>query len=177
MVTQIIKKTYLLHYGSDFLPFTEMLGQYEDTDGAWALPVEAPVDDDEEDYSIYEGEDEVALPQRGSPATSLAEDRSSSSHNRPPSIVVSSTRERKSSLPLSTLSGTTESIPKPSFSSEDAEFKRLQKDLLKNSTELVGFDSAHIAEEITRIEAQYFLAIKVRYFDTVIFRGLYLPFL
>lgn len=160
MVTQIIKKTYLLHYGSDFLPFTEMLGQYEDTDGAWALPVEAPADDDEEEepYS-FEGE-EIAAPQRESPATSVADDHSSTGH-RPPSIVVLNSRERKSSLPLSTLSSGADGIPKL-FPSEDAEFKRLLKDLLRNSTELSNFDSAHIAEEITRIEAEYFLAIKVR---------------
>ena len=159
MVTQIVKKTYLLHYGSDFLPFTEMLGQYEDTDGAWALPVEAAADDDEEEelYS-FEGE-EIAPPQCKSPVAGVANDRSAG--HRPPSIIVSSSRERKSSLLLSTLSSGTDSIPKL-FSSEEPEFKRLLKDLLRNSTELANFESAHIAEEITRIEAEYFLAIKVR---------------
>lgn len=154
-MTAIIKKTYLLHYGSDLLPFTEYLSTYVDKDAAWALPVEDLADETDESYSLYEEEYE-APGRTNSPAASSSEQASTG--QKPPSVVLS--RERKSSLPLS--NATSDSGPgKPSFSLGDIDAKKLLKDLVKNSQDIAIVESIHIADEITRIEAEYFLQIAV----------------
>ncbi|KAL1738736.1 hypothetical protein HDZ31DRAFT_11016, partial [Schizophyllum fasciatum] len=59
LVRSIVSKTYLLHYGSDFLPFVEQALTYQDTDSQWAKPVD-DFDDTEDEMSILEDEEEVA---------------------------------------------------------------------------------------------------------------------
>jgi hypothetical protein len=158
LVKAIVAKTYLLHYGCDFLSFTEQLVKYEDQDAAWALPVEDITDENDESYSLYDDEEEIPdIPD--SPIASIIEH--STMNHRPPSIVVS--RERKLSLPLSSIaSGIRDATSAAtSFSPDDHEFKKLLKELVKNSQEIASIDSVLIAEEITRIEAIYFLDIEV----------------
>jgi hypothetical protein len=148
LVKAVVAKTYLLHYGCDFLSFIELAAKYEDLDAAWALPVE---DESDESYSLYD-DDEETPNVLDSP---IAGDMDDSMNHRPPSIIT--WRERKLSLPLSNI------IPGPAATSnpDDPDFKRLLKDLVRNSQEIANVDSALIAEEITRIEAKYFLDIQV----------------
>ncbi|KAJ3744510.1 ras guanine nucleotide exchange factor domain-containing protein [Lentinula detonsa] len=57
LVKSIISKTYLLHYGFDFLPFLEVLPTLVDRDSAWALKVDDAADSDDS-YSFMEDDDE-----------------------------------------------------------------------------------------------------------------------
>jgi len=147
----IIAKTYLLHYGCDLVPFTEMLANFKDKDAAWALPVEDHVEESDDSYSLYDDDEPLIVDY---PTTSQSPS--------PPSIFVSS-RERRPSLPLTVAAmGYQDPATKTnSLSTDDPEFKKFLKDLVKNSQEIALIDSAHIAEEITRIEAGYFLEIEV----------------
>jgi hypothetical protein len=155
LVRAVVAKTYLLHYGCEFLAFTELLARYEDLDAAWALPVE---DESDESYSLYDDDEEI--PSVPDSPTASEIDHSAMIH-RPPSIIVSS-RERKSSLPLSNiLHGNLGTAPATAFNPDDPDFKKLLKDLVRNSQDIANVDSTLIAEEITRIEAKYFLDIKV----------------
>jgi hypothetical protein len=160
LVKAVVAKTYLLHYGCEFLPFTELVIKHEDLDEAWALPVEDLADESDESYSLYD-EEEEETPDESDSATADSVDHLMVNH-RPPSIVVSS-RENKSSLPLSyVIPGSLDmTLYTPSFHPDDPDFKKLLKDLARNSLEIAAIDPALIAEEITRIEANYFLDIQV----------------
>lgn len=148
-MTSIVAKTYLLHYGCDFAPFSKTAEHLKDQDAAWALLAE----ESDDSYSVLDEE---------LPIVNNFDYLTTNEPQAPPSIVVSS-RERRLSLPLTiTISGRHDLGPNAvPFSTEDAEFKRFLKDLVKNSQEISLVDSLHIAEEITRIEAKYFLEIEV----------------
>ncbi|KIK36920.1 hypothetical protein CY34DRAFT_16053 [Suillus luteus UH-Slu-Lm8-n1] len=97
LARSIFGKTYLLHYGSDFLPFLSHLSNIIDTDAAWALQSKIPVDESEDPYSISDGEEETLVVETESPSTSHS--LVTRSNDNFPSAA--SVRERKSSLPLS----------------------------------------------------------------------------
>jgi hypothetical protein len=159
LVKAIVAKTYLLHYGCDFLSFTELIADCTDEDAAWALPPEDIADENDESYSLYEDEEESP----DIPDVSITDNIDHPTTDlRSPSIILSS-RGRKSSLPLSSIISSFPDMTgaAPSSSPDDAEFKRLLKDLVRNSQDIATIDSGHIAEEITRIEAKYFLDIQV----------------
>jgi hypothetical protein len=150
LVTSIVAKTYLLHYGCDFAPFSKTAEHLQDQDAAWALLAE-------------ESDDSNSVLDEELPIVNNFDYLTTNETQAPPSIVVSS-RERRLSLPLTvTISGRYDLGPNTvPFSTEDVEFKRFLKDLVKNSQEISLVDSLHIAEEITRIEAKYFLEIEPR---------------
>ena len=159
LVRAVVAKTYLLHYGSDFLSFAESVAGFKDEDATWAMPVEDIADENDESYSLYEDEEEMPDILDSPVASSI--DHSMTNHG-PISVMVSS-RERKPSLPLPNFisSDPDMMVVATAFSADDPEFKRLLKDLVRNSQELALIDSAQVAEEITRIEAKYFLDIRV----------------
>jgi hypothetical protein len=155
LVTSIVAKTYLLHYGCDFVPFSEMVTSFKDKDAAWALPAEEGADEHDDSYSAFDDEEELPIINGVNYSTT----------NEPPSppVIVVSSRERRLSLPLA-VTILVRHDPGPNtvpFSTDDAEFKKFLKDLVKISHEINLVDSTHIAEEITRIEAKYFLEIEV----------------
>lgn len=157
LVRAILTKTYLLHYGCDFLPFTEMLPNFKDKDAEWALPVQNQTFDDDD---IAEDDDDDSVRYADSSLTTSSTE--GSILNQPPPSITGSSRERKSSLPLSaTLPTNHESTEPDGFSPDDPDSKKLLKDLVKVAQEVSSFDVLHVAEEITRIEAQYFLDIEV----------------
>lgn len=157
LVRSIVGKTYLLHYGSDFLPFLARLQNIVDTDAAWALKSENPVDESEDPYSISDEEDPLAI-EAESPSTSRS---AVIPLNDNPPNPVSSVRERKSSLPLSAKIFTPVN---PNNHQEDAP-EMSPKDLLNklrsNASILATFNCAEVAEEITRVEAKLFIDIEV----------------
>ncbi|KAI0322721.1 ras guanine nucleotide exchange factor domain-containing protein [Amylostereum chailletii] len=165
LVKSIISKTHLLHYGSDFLPFLE--GRpIVDKDAAWAMKVEEHTDESDDSYSPFDDDDDV----RGSGLQPNALKKIPS----PPPLVIkprksllSSARERKSSLPL-----TARVLMMPSVSSTshispievvDLAPKSILKELLKISSELANHDPDDIAQEITRIETKLFFQIEPRH--------------
>ncbi|KAL1670370.1 ras guanine nucleotide exchange factor domain-containing protein [Schizophyllum commune] len=167
LVRSIVSKTYLLHYGSDFLPFVEQALTYQDTDSQWAKPVD-DFDDTEDEMSILEDEEEIATksvtpsvdepsePARSTGSVELTRGAAASTSRTSPA-----SRERKQSLPL------TRSLMMNSSSAggqPDEEVPKHQiKELLKISQQLALIDSTEIAQEITRIEAKAFLEIEPRH--------------
>lgn len=159
LVRSIVGKTYLLHYGSDFLPFLSHLPNITDTDAAWALKSENPVDESEDPYSISDGEEEPLVVESEPSSTS----RSSVARSNDNLPSAASVRERKSSLPLSAKIF----IPVNSSHSQGDVQDMSSKDLLiklrSNAQTLANFDCSAIAEEITRVEAKLFMDIEPRH--------------
>ncbi|EGO02465.1 hypothetical protein SERLA73DRAFT_165636 [Serpula lacrymans var. lacrymans S7.3] len=158
LVKSIIAKTYLLHYGSDFLPFLEQASSLVDKDAAWAQKCEVLAEENDDPYSPFGDEDEFLNSHVRSPITSS------------PSLVplyddsilpFYAVRERKLSLPLSSL---VPSIPSPTNhpDSQEMSTKQLLKELLKISSDIQNLDSGDIAQEITRVEVVAFMSIEPR---------------
>lgn len=147
LITSIISKTHLLHYGSEFLPFLEQLPSLEEEDTAWALKVDTADTDSDTNCGSEDDETRVEVGDMdGNDAASVRALSSSSKSMVPP-------KERKPNLPLTHSSfPTLQTEPTP---------KQLLKDLVKLSNELLTYDSDDIAKEITRREVELFLQIKV----------------
>ncbi|TEB35021.1 ras GEF [Coprinellus micaceus] len=154
LIRSIISKTHLLHYGSEFLPFFEMLPSRYDQDAAWALKVDISADESDDSYSFLEGEeDETEAP----PPLPPSETGAAISPPQDPSQSPAILRERKSSLPLS------KSVPSPNpHHSTELSPKQHLKDLLKLANDVLNVDSEEFAQEITRQWSKQFLSIKPR---------------
>ncbi|KAG1825958.1 ras guanine nucleotide exchange factor domain-containing protein [Suillus subaureus] len=159
LVRSIVGKTYLLHYGSDFLPFLSHLPNITDTDAAWALKSENPVDESEDPYSISDGEEEALVVEIESPSTSHSS-VARSNDNLPSAASV---RERKSSLPLSAKIFIPVNSSHNQGDAQDMSPKDLLNKLRSNAQTLATFDCSAIAEEITRVEAKLFMDIEPRH--------------
>ncbi|TFY80120.1 hypothetical protein EWM64_g3895 [Hericium alpestre] len=161
LVKSIVSKTHLLHYGSDFLPFLESRPT-TDHDAKWALKVEEPTTESDDAYSEEE-EAAVAVAQGGQSPASAVEDASQTRST--PSVPVSS-RERKSSLPLTAkalvMPNSFPSQPPPNPIYEDSE-ATIIRTLKTVSSELLLMDSAEVAQEITRICTKLLLQIEPRH--------------
>lgn len=156
LVKSIITKTHLLHYGSDLLPFLE--GRpLQDKDSAWAMQVNEPAAESDEPYSFSEDDDDVVPPLEATSIQTLVSEDASSTQ----SLAVTSSRERKSSLPLSARSNGT------STSEHVDSVKDVLKILLSTSAKLSSCDPQHVAEEITRVGKTLFLLIEVRITDNL----------
>ena len=153
LVKSIIAKTYLIHYGLEFLPFLESLPNLVDNDATWALKFVGSTEESDDSYSMLDEDDvrsassiseSVVVPSPGVRPTS------------PPK--TSGTRERKYSLPLN------KSIPKPS-TPHNGEFecspKHILRELQRISVELLNLSPADVAQEITRVQKGLFLNIQV----------------
>ncbi|KAH7915776.1 ras guanine nucleotide exchange factor domain-containing protein [Hygrophoropsis aurantiaca] len=162
LVKSIISKTYLLHYGSDFLPFLEHVPGLVDKDAAWALKCENTIDDiDDPYYPFGEGEYDEPLVANDSSSMSL----SSQSPSIENSVVAPTiSRERKSSLPLSA-KAIINPITSPHGQADILEIspKHLLKELQRIHSELQSVDCTDVAEEITRVEAKLFMQIEPRH--------------
>ena len=162
LIKSTLSKTYLLHYGAHFLPFLENIPNLHDRDASWALKVE-----EDSDQSSLVSEDDLAV--TGSDSKSLPELPSrarSRNGSQPVPGQILTTRDRKSSLPLSVTAkalGLGYSTPPSSVAEHTQETspKQLLKRLQSMSDEVLKADFTQIAESITRIEARYFLRIEV----------------
>jgi len=152
LVKSIIAKTYLIHYGLEFLPFLETLPNLVDKDASWALKIDSSTEESDDSYSILDEEDvRSASPVSESPDVSSASARPASP------TQVSGARERKHSLPLS------RSTPK-SATTHNGEFeyshKHVLRELQRISAEVFSLTPMDIAQEITRIQKGLFLNIQ-----------------
>lgn len=154
LVKSIVGKTYLLHYGSDFLPFLEHLSNIIDSDSAWAHKANHLLEDADDPYSISDGEDETRAVTTDSASSHLSSVASNENS------IGSNSRERKQSLPLSAKALF---MPTPSHPPDATEIspKQLLRELYRQSLELQNYDCSEIAEEITRVEARLFMGIEV----------------
>ena len=152
LVKSIIAKTYLIHYGLEFLPFLESLPNVVDKDASWALKIDSSTEESDDSYSMLD-EEEVrsASPIPDSPVIPSASVRPASP------TQVSGIRERKHSLPLS------RSAPK-SVTPHSGELEYSQKHILRElqriSAELFILNPMDVAQEITKIQKGLFLKIQ-----------------
>ncbi|KAJ3824976.1 ras guanine nucleotide exchange factor domain-containing protein [Lentinula raphanica] len=156
LIKSIISKTYLLHYGSDFLPFLEVLPTLVDRDSAWALKVDDAADSDDS-YSLLEDDDE-SVKSAAKPPSSPPVEQGKTSMSIP-------SRSRKSSIPLLTAKVLFPNSIGGTVEPDNAEFSAKQqlRELVKLANEVHMLDSEEIAQEITRIEKQLFLDIEPRH--------------
>ncbi|KAG7099241.1 hypothetical protein E1B28_001104 [Marasmius oreades] len=158
LIKSIISKTYLLHYGSDFLPFLELLPTLVDKDGAWALKFE---DIAVESDDSYDDDDESIKSETKHQVPTITPPKKMSNASAP-------NRERKSSLPLSAKSlfpgsSTFGSNSSGDQDSMDFNTKQQLRELVRLANEVNMIDSEEIAQEITRIEKKLFLEIEPRH--------------
>lgn len=167
LIKSILNKTYLLHYGAEFLPIIEMIPTMKDLDTSWALKVE---DESSDTSSVSDEEHSFVM----DPATSHRSSSPSLIPTDSGSTNVSTsqtgfTRERKASLPL-TAKALIAAPPMASGSMQDHVYpgqmqlstKTILRTLQSTSHALHLCDPADIAQEITRIQCQFFLRIEVR---------------
>ena len=153
LVKSIIAKTYLIHYGLEFLPFLETLPHLVDKDAKWALKVDNLTEESDDSYSMLD-EDEVRSASSASESPVVS---STSAHPASPTQVPG-IRERKHSLPLS------KSVPKsanPHNGELEYSSKNVIRELQRISVELFNLNAIDIAQEITRVQKGLFLKIQV----------------
>ncbi|KAI0651839.1 ras GEF [Trametes meyenii] len=173
LIKSIITKTYLLHYGADFLPFLEMVSGLKDKDASWALKVDDASSDNssfsDEEHSFHV--DRSVSPRPASPAP-VQQDNASSSTT--PSVQTGFARERKASLPLTAkalvATQTTNSSGPPQFQPQENlangvsySPKHILRHLQTTSQSLQSADPSDIAQEMTRIQCTFFLRIEPRH--------------
>ncbi|KAG5635097.1 hypothetical protein H0H81_012453 [Sphagnurus paluster] len=161
LIKSIISKTYLLHYGSEFLPFLEVLPNLVDHDAAWALKVDDLADESDDSYSLLEEEEVHPAP----PASTLNTDTGAIPAPNidkpvPPLPTSAPSRERKHSIPISSIIGNGPSSSGGPLEADTSEKQQI-KDLVRLSQEIQGLEPENIAQEITRIEVELFLNIQV----------------
>lgn len=154
LIKSILSKTYLLHYGSELLPFLETLPALKDNDAAWALKLDN-VGGDSDSESLLD-DDEVIKPFETETATG-------STHNSPPQKTQPGPlRERKASLPLAkALKQVAGSVVNHGSEPAEASAKHVLRDLVKIAHEVMLSDADAIAQEITRLQTKLFLNIQV----------------
>lgn len=156
LVKSIVSKTYLLHYGSEFIPFMEILSTLKDQDAAWAMKIAEPKED---------SDDAASLQEKTKLNTSSHSLLQPASENHPaPTPSKSVARERKHSLPLSArilvmesspASGPADSIAHPP--------KNKLRILVTLSNQFMQTDPTSLAQEISRLECRFFLQIEPRH--------------
>ncbi|KAI0639385.1 ras GEF [Trametes polyzona] len=170
LIKSIITKTYLLHYGAEFLPFLEMVSSLKDKDASWALKVEEEASDNssvsDEEHAFLMGRS--ASPRPASPSPPQQEPTSTNA----PSAQTGFTRARKASLPLSAKALITAPSGDPAVFIMFQELqanppvhspKYILRHLYTTSQALQPVDPLDIAQEITRIQVQFFLQIEPRH--------------
>ncbi|KAH9849775.1 ras GEF [Lenzites betulinus] len=171
LIKSIITKTYLLHYGAEFLPFLEMVSGLKDKDASWALKVEeessdtSSVSDEEHSFIV----DRAGSPRPASPPPVQQEPKPASTTSTPSGFA----RPRKASLPLTAkaLIAAPSSDPPSQFVIRDLppepnvtySYKHILRHLQSISQSLQPIDPLDIAQEITRIQCQFFLRIEPRH--------------
>ncbi|KAF8626529.1 hypothetical protein AX15_004834 [Amanita polypyramis BW_CC] len=164
LIKSILSKTYLLHYGSELLPFLETLPGLKDDDAAWALKVDDIRGDSDSESFL---DDEVIKP--------LETDSSTSSVHGflQEKVQLAPFRERKASLPLAKALMQVAGSVVNGHSSEpvEASAKHRLKELVKLAHEVMLLDPDAIAQEITRLQTKLFLNIQPRHWLHLIFVG------
>ncbi|KAF5355854.1 hypothetical protein D9756_003782 [Leucocoprinus leucothites] len=167
LIRSILAKTHLLHYGSQLLPFLEVLPTLQDEDAIWAtqpdITDESDVEsflEDEDYFQIDEGEQEASevSSSRLPPPNIPPPIPPSQPVNSPIPPSSSSVRDRRPSLPLVRSLG----LAFNSSSDHDPTSKQQLKDLVRVANEVMTLEASEVAEEITRVEAKYFLDITNR---------------
>jgi hypothetical protein len=170
LIRSILTKTHLLHYGSQLLPFLEVLPTLQDQDAVWAAQPEVTEESDGDSFWDDDDDDDIQLDDSEQQASSTRQPPLDipGPLPAPPSATktsilhsAASYRDRKPSLPLVRSLG----LALNGYSDHtDPTSKQQLKELLRIANEIMALDASEVAEEITRVEAKYFLDITVRLF-------------
>lgn len=164
LIRSMLAKPHLLHYGSQLLPFLEVLPTLQDRDSSWAVQPEIRDESDVEDFLDEEEDFQLDKPEQGGPPSQLT---LTSPDATPPILLVppvisqpaSSARDRKP-RPLMRSLG----LVLSGSSDYDQSAKQQLKEFTRISNEIMALDISEVAEEITRVQAKYFLDITVSLF-------------
>ena len=158
LIKQTLRHPHTLYYGSDLLPFIEILPTLVDEDSSWAIKSDVPSEesDDSDFYDEGMGDDseQVSSPVQMHPVTDLNDEV-------PP---TRSGRDRKSSLPLaakSILQGSLTSNFRSPTSSSPPSAKEVLSRLVRTANALLHYSSEAVAQEITRRDVILFMQIEV----------------
>ncbi|KIY71610.1 ras GEF [Cylindrobasidium torrendii FP15055 ss-10] len=157
LIKSIISKTYLLHYGSDFLPFLEMLPSLVDKDADWAHKADEIEVESDDSYSLLEDDDDK------SPDTSPKAKQSQTTSSPVKDKLPAAQRERKGSLPLTAKALLPSLENTLAFEQAPETPKQQLKELQRLAAEVNLTDPEELAKEITRLEAKLFLDIEPRH--------------
>jgi hypothetical protein len=147
LIKSIISKTYLLHYGTDFLPFLELLPSCADLDSEWAVKVDDIADESDDSYSFIDEEEH--------------HDEESSQETTPAPSQMGK-RERKGSIPArALLPNSATALSSASTESVELSPKAQIKELQRLAGELDSYSTVTIAEEITKLQLLVFDQIEV----------------
>ena len=159
LIKSIVGKTYLLHYGSEFIPFMEMLSTLKDQDAAWAMKVDETRDDSDDSASLADVAGTPASPVSSMTSQSLPEIERLQEPVIPPQTMM---RERKASLPLSTKLSMMASPTHVGYGDPvEHNGKSQLKQLVSIAQAIANTDATSVAYEITRVECKAFLQIQV----------------
>lgn len=174
LIKSVLNKTYLLHYGAEFLPFLEVVSGLKDKDSSWALKVE----EEDDDSSVNLSDEERSLNIDSETPESKSNSKPLENVSEvPPSVpsVPRRTRERKASLPLTAkvLIFPQSATSPPGSQQGNASFmhsqitglpqKQIIRTLIATSQQLNLIDPTDIAHELTSLQCSYFLKIEVRH--------------
>jgi len=158
----MLAKPHLLHYGSQLLPFLEVLPTLQDQDSGWAVQPEIKDESDVEDFLDDEEDLQPDKCEQGAPSPQSPSDTTPPTP-LPPRVKTNisqwNTRDRKPGPLMRSLG-----LVLGGSSDYDQSIKQQLKELVRISNELIMLDPSDIAEEITRIQAKYFLNITVSFF-------------
>ncbi|KAF9015183.1 ras guanine nucleotide exchange factor domain-containing protein [Cyathus striatus] len=161
LVKSIISKTHLLHYGSEFLPFLEMIPNLQDRDSTWAMKADVSADESDDSSFLEEDEDEAHEMDKHVVRSKDISGEQPALDNRLHPLPL---RERKASLPLPrSLAISSTTMNGSQVEDVDPSPKQLIRDLLKLSQEVMTLDPEEVAQEITSLELRLFLDIKPRH--------------
>lgn len=163
VIRHVLSYSHTLSYGCDFLPFMDKLGVLKDEDSSWGLKADIrSISDSDTDDSMFDPDFsglDIEESRRVVPPSPKPNRKSISD---PPSSPRSSNRERRSSLPFSTMMrmkmNALAGLDEPSTPSPKEIISKLQR----AASALNNYEADTIANEITRRELQLFLGIKVR---------------
>ncbi|KAF8591835.1 ras GEF [Ramaria rubella] len=178
LVKQISSNPCTLHYGSDILPFLDEISGLQDLDASWSIqPDDSRDESDDEGFGIQDDEDDAGSRHsiaRDSPALTKTSGPDTDPLERRPKLSSMTTRERKGSLPLSTksmmstplittLSGPSE-VTRPFVGKPIVNVppRNSPRELVKLAQTLATYDPSDIAQQITKMQSELFLAIEPR---------------
>ncbi|KAF8509830.1 hypothetical protein JB92DRAFT_3119551 [Gautieria morchelliformis] len=170
LVKQISTNACTLHYGSDILPFLDELTDLQDGEASWSVHEDLREESDDDEAELMD--DEEAEGPRGnvmSDTIALPIIMPLADPDAVESKPKLSTRQRKGSLPLSTrsttipLSTTLSGASDPSNKSLGGMPKKNSpRELVKVAQTLATYDPTDVAQQITKMQSDIFLAIEPR---------------
>jgi len=162
LIKSMLSKTYLLQYGSQLLPFLEVVPSLVDKDSLWSCKEENGIDEEsseeEEDEEVEQATTSLKRSVVEENGESKADPTSSSAMLLPQAQRV----DQKGSFPLFTKVMQHQSfVSAASGKRFELSTKELLKGLREVAAEVNSRNPEEIAQEITRWESELFLAIEV----------------